>query len=135
MVMLANAPITFKVGLQRLTAQSTMEAELVVAALTIKEAVLSSNTIMLELDFDESFSSVPLYNDNTSALHVAGNRTYSPRAKHIALGYFFVQKLMQEDKVGIHYVKSEDQLANLGTKHLSKHYHRDLIKLINPFKA
>ena len=30
-VMLANGPISFKVGLQSLTAQSTMEAELVVA--------------------------------------------------------------------------------------------------------
>ena len=74
-------------------------------------------------------SSVPLYIDNTSALHVADNRTYSPRAKHIALRYFFVQELV--GKVTIHYVKSEDQLVDLGTKHLSKHRHRDLITLLN----
>ena len=86
-VMLANAPISFKVGLQGLTAQSTMEAELAAAALAMKEAVFCSN-IMSELGFDKSFGSVPLYIDNTSALHVAGNRTYSPRAKHIALRYF-----------------------------------------------
>ena len=36
---------------------------------------------MLELVFDETFGSVPLYIDNMSALHVASNRTYSPRAK------------------------------------------------------
>ena len=42
-VMLSNAPISFKVGLQGLTAQSTMEAELVAAALAMKEAVFSSN--------------------------------------------------------------------------------------------
>ena len=35
-VTLANAPIIFKGGLQGLTTQSTMEAELVAAALTIK---------------------------------------------------------------------------------------------------
>ena len=69
-VMLANAPISFKVGLQGLTAQSTMEAELVAAALAMKEAIFCSN-IMLELAFDKSFGSVPLYIDNTSALHVA----------------------------------------------------------------
>ena len=37
---LANAPIIFKVALQGLTAQSTMEAKLVAAALTMKEAAI-----------------------------------------------------------------------------------------------
>ena len=105
------------------------------AALTMKEEAVFCSNMMLELDFDMSFGSVPLYIDNTSALHVAGNRTYSPRAKHIALRYFFVQELVEEGKVGIHYVKSESQLADLGIKHHSKHRHRDLIKFINEFKA
>ena len=146
---LANAAIIFKVGLQGLTAQSTMEAELVVAALTMKGVVFCSN-IILEVGVDESFGSVPLYVDNTSALHVAGNRTYSPRAKHIALTcnrtysprakhialrYFFVQGLVEEGKVSIHHVSSEDQLANLGTNHLTNHRHRNVIKLVNEFKA
>ena len=132
--MLVNAPISLKVELQGLTAQSTMEAELVAEALAMKEAVFCSNMV-LELGFDESFGSVPLYIDNTSALYVAGNRTYSPRAKHVALRYFFVQELVEEGKVSIHYVKSEDQLADLGTKHHSKHRYRNLTKLINEFKA
>ena len=78
---------------------------------------------------------MPLYIDNTSARHVAGNRTYSPRAKHIALRYCFVEELVEEGKVGIRYVKSEDKLADLGTKHHSKHCHCDLIKFVNEFKA
>ena len=133
--MVANAPIVFKVELQGLTAQPTMEVELVAVALTMKgEAVFFSN-MMSELGFSKIFSSVPLHIDNTSALHIAGNHTYIPRAKHIALRfYFFVQELV-EGKVGIHYINSEDQLADLGTKHHSKHRHRDLIKLINEFKA
>ena len=95
-VTLTDAPIIFKVGLQELTAQSTMEAELVAAALAMKdEAVFCSNT-MSGLGFGESFGSVPLHIDNTSALYIAGSRTYIPRAKHIALRcYFFVQKLVE----------------------------------------
>ena len=91
-------------------------------------AVFFSNT-MLEVDFDKSFSSVPLYTDNTSALHFASNRTYSSRAKHMVLRcVFFVQEQV-EGKISIHYVvKSKGQLADLGTKHHSKHRHRDLIK-------
>ena len=85
--MVANAPIIFKVELQGLTAQYTMEAELMAVALTMKqEAVLCSN-MMSELGFGGSFGSVPLRIYNTSALHIADNRTYIPRAKHIALRY------------------------------------------------
>ena len=40
------------VGLQSPTARSTLEAELVVAALTMKEVVLCSN-MMVELDFEK----------------------------------------------------------------------------------
>ena len=135
-VMLANAPISFKVGLKGLTAQSSVEEELVGAALVMEEEVVFCSNMMLELGFDKSFGSVPLYIDNTSALHIAGNRTYIPRARHIARRfYFFVQELV-EGKISIHYiVKSKDQLADLGTKHLSKHRQRNVIKLINEFKA
>ena len=104
------------------------------AALAMKEAMLCSN-MLLELGFEESFGSGPLNIDNTSTLHVAGNRNYSSRAKRFALKYSFVQELVEEGKVSIHYVKSKDQLEDLGTKHHSKHRQRDLIKLINEFKA
>ena len=69
-----------------------------------KEAVFCSN-MMLELGFKKRFGSVPLHIDNTSALHVAGNNTYRPRAKLIALRYFFVQELVEEDKITIRFVK------------------------------
>ena len=104
------------------------------AALTIKEAVFCSN-MMLELGFKEGFGSVPLYIDNTSALHVAGNRTYSLRAKHIALRYFFVQELVKEGKITTYFVKTQDQIADLGTKHANKHHHRAFIKLTREFEA
>ena len=132
----ANAPIIFKVELQGLTAQPTMEAELVAVALTMKEEAVFYPNMMSELGFGESFCSVPLYIDNTSALYIAGDHTYIPRAKHIALRYYFFVQELVEGKVGIHYVKSEGQLADfLGTKYHSKHSHRNLIKFINEFKA
>ena len=131
----ANAPIIFKVELQGLTAQPTMEEELVAAALTMKEEAVFCSNMMSELGFGKSFDSVPLFIDNTSALHIAGNRTYIPRAKHIALRYYFFVQELVEGKVSIYYVKSEGQLADLGTKHHSKHRPRDLIKFTNDFKA
>ena len=85
--MMANAPIIFKVELQGLTAQPTKEAELVAVALTMKEEVVFLPNMMLELDFDKSFGRVPPHINNTSALYIAGNRTYIPRA--IALRYYY----------------------------------------------
>ena len=131
-ILLSNGPISFKVGIQGLTAQLTMEAELVAAALAMKEAVFCSN-MMLELGFKEGFGSVPLYIDNTSAFPLAGNRTYSPRAKHIALRYLFVQELVEEGKTTIHFWKTQDHIVDLGTKHANKHRLRALSKLVtNP---
>ena len=49
-VFLANAPVSFKVGLQRLTAPFTTETELLAAALAMKEAVFCCN-MMKELGF------------------------------------------------------------------------------------
>ena len=66
-----------------------MEAELVAAALTMKEEAVFYSNIMSERSFDKSFVRVLLHIDSTSALHLAGNRTYSSRAKHIALGHYF----------------------------------------------
>ena len=104
------------------------------AALAMKEAVFCSN-MMKELGFGTRFDSVPLYIDNTSALHVAGNRTYSSRVKHVALRYFFIQELVKEGRITVKYVKTEDQLADIGAKHLSKQGQRYLLKLISEFRA
>ena len=105
------------------------------AATAMKQSLFCRN-MMMELGFTEGFRSVPVYIDNTSALYVAGNWTFSPRAKHIALKYFFVQELVKEGgNVTIHFVKTEQQLDDLGTKHLKKHRHRFLIKLINELRV
>ena len=102
------------------------------AALTMKEAVFCSN-MMKELGFGTRFGNVPVYIDNTSTLHVAGTQTYSPRVKHVALRFFFVQELAKERRISIHYVKTEDQLAYISKKHLRKHRHWYLIRLVGDF--
>ena len=133
-VLRTNAPVSFKVGLQGLTEQSTMEAELVAAALAMKEAVFCSN-MMKELGFGTRFDSVPIYVDNTPALHVAGNRTYSSRIMHVALRHFFIQELVKEGRITVKYVKTEAKLADIDTKHLSKQRQRYLLKLISEFRT
>ena len=70
--------------------------------------------MMTELGFKEDFKSVPLHIDNTSALHVAGNQTYSSRAKHVALSYFYIREIIKEEHVSIHYTPTSS--TNSGTR-------------------
>ena len=114
-------------GLQELT-------EFVATALIMNEAMFCS-TMMKELGFGTRFDSVQFHLDSTFTLHVAGYQTYSPRVKHVALRYFFVQELAREGRISIHYVKTEYQLADIEVKHLSKHRHRYLLKLISEFRS
>ncbi|CAN0521246.1 unnamed protein product, partial [Laminaria digitata] len=108
----SNAPVCYKVGWQGLTAQSTVEAELVAAPLAMKESVFCSNT-----DEESGIRHVvrPLYNDSTLTLHVAGSRTYSSQVKHAALPYFIFQELVKKERITVQYVRTEDQLADIGT--------------------
>ena len=63
-MMMSNGPVSLKVGLQGITAQSTMEAGLIVPALAMKETVYCAN-MMRELGFGVTFKCVPLHIDNT----------------------------------------------------------------------
>lgn len=77
-----NGPVSFKVGIQVLKAQSTMEVELMAGAYATREAVYCQS-MMTDLDFKEEFKRVQLHIDNTWALYVAENQTYNSRAKHM----------------------------------------------------
>lgn len=131
-MMLARAPISFKSGLQSLTAMSTMEAELVASALAMKEAVFCMN-MMTELGFGEQFVQVPLHCDNTATLHALGNRSFSSRTKHIALRYFYIRELVTEGKISTHYIPTNDNPADIGTKHFAKPRFQQLLDIIRNF--
>ena len=50
---------------------------------------------------------VPLFGDNTEALHIAGNSTYSSRTKHIALRFFYMKELVKDGKITTHHGNTE----------------------------
>lgn len=104
-IMMCNGPVSLKVCMHGLTAQSTMEAELVVGALAMSEAVFCQN-MMSEMGFKENFKCVPLHIDTTSGLYLAGNRTYKSHANHVALTYFAFE-IIEEGHTRIHYIPTD----------------------------
>ena len=107
-----------------------MQAELVALALAMMETMFWSS-MLTELGFGKEFEQVPLHIDNTATLHVIGNRAFSSRTKHIALRFFYIREL-KENKIATHYISTERQLADIGTKHLNKH-HLQLLQMIKSF--
>ena len=108
-----------------------MEAELAASALAMKEAVFCSN-MLTELGFGKEFEQVPLHIDNTATLHVIGNRAFSSRTKHITLRFFYTRELVK-NKIATHYISTDRQLADIGTKHLNKHRLQQLPQMIKRF--
>ena len=74
-----------------------------------------------------------LYCDNTATLYALGNRSFSSRTKHIALRFFFIRELVTEGNISIHYIPTDDNPADIGTKHLNKHRFKHLMDLISNF--
>ena len=120
--------ISFGSKTQSLTAQSTVETELQALSYGAREAVYLSNFLM-ELGF-KTFSLVPINSDSTGALSVGGNAMFSFRTKHIALWFFFVRELIKRNKIILQHKPTQQILADIATKHLSKQRFRELLQQI-----
>ena len=112
-----------------------MEAGLVEVALTMKEAVLCFNMIVEKVLRKNSAAcscTLTLLQHCTSPAII--DTSLRRNTLHY-IGYFFVQELVEEAKIAIHYVSTQDQLADLGTRYLCRHRYRALIKLMDDFET
>ena len=76
---------------------------------------------------------MPLHINNTLTLHVIGNRGYSSSTKYIALRLFYIRELVSEGKVTIHYIPTDEQLADIRTRHLNRYPLQQLSSKIKNF--
>ena len=85
------------------------------------------------LGFGTQFEHVPVNIDNTAILHVICNQAFSSRTKHIALRFFYARELVNDGAISIHYIPTENQLADIGTRFLNNQRLRFLINSIKNF--
>ena len=90
--------------------------------------------MLTELGFVKEFEQVPRHIDIMATLHVIGNRAFSSRTKHIALRFLHIRELVKETKITAHYISTESQLTDIGTKHLNKHRLQQLLQMIKSFE-
>ena len=58
--------------------------------------------------------------DNQSAIILSKNPVHHNRTKHIDTRYHFIRKCVEEKRIEVVYVKTEDQLADVLTKSLGR---------------
>ena len=61
-----------------------------------------------------------IYDDNQGAFLLANNMQVGMNTKHIDIGHTFLRDMVEDKDIDIHYIWSEDNLAEITTKNTSK---------------
>jgi hypothetical protein len=101
--------------LQKTTAPSITEAEIIAASKGAKELVWLKR-LFSELLSDFARKTPVLYIDNATAIKLTKNPEYHKRSKHIEVRHVYVRERYLNDDIGIEHVDGRKQLADLLTK-------------------
>ena len=111
--LLNNGPVTWRSRRQRMTAISSTEAEYVSCSESSREAVWLRR-LLSNIGFDQDEATV-IHVDNMSAISLVKNPSHHSRTKHIDTHFNLVRQYHQRKFVDIHYVPTEEQVADILT--------------------
>ena len=109
---------------QSIVALSSCEAEYIAATSTTCQAVWMIRLIR-ELTSDDE-SKVKLLVDNQSAITLSKNTGHHNRTKHIDTRYHFICECVEDKRIEIVFIQTEDQLADIFTKALGRQKFQEL---------
>lgn len=69
---------------------------------------------------NQSHRSVVIFEDNQSTIAITRNPQYHGRSKHISIKYHFIRNQVNEGVVDLKYCPTQDMVADMLTKGLSK---------------
>ena len=115
---IGTGAVTWSSKRQTLIALSTTEAEYIAVSHVLKE-VIWVQVFIKELDY-EILGIFPLRCDNQSAIALCRDSKFHARTKHIDIRYHFIREAVNDGKVEVHYVPSEENLADVMTKGLGR---------------
>ena len=103
---------------QKVVAQSSCEAEYIAAATAACQGVWL-RSLLGDLTNREA-EQVVLNIDNKSAISLCKNPVHHDRSKHIDTKYHYIRQCVEESKIEVNYVCTNDQLADILTKSLGR---------------
>ena len=126
--MLGSGIISWSSEKQKSVSMSTTESEYIAASQSVKELIW---LIRLLNDLVPKVLDVPvLHVDNQSAIKLIKNPQFHKRTKHIDVRYHFIREKYEEG-IKLEYISTEDQIADILTKALSKDRFNTLRSLMN----
>ena len=114
---MSKAAISWGSKKQPTIALSSCESEIMAASEAAKEAVYLDRFVA-ELGFKGDADPVHLSLDNKAAIDSSYNPENHSRTKHIDRRHYFIRELVEDGRLVVPYVSSEDNLADFFTKPL-----------------
>ena len=123
-------------SLQKTVALSSCEAEYMGTKEAIKENIYLYNVIteinkVLNLNLINDNYIPILLLDNQSSMKLAENAEFHKRTKHIDIQYHFIRECVENNKVRIGYIPTNDQLADGLTKGFNSIKQKQFVKILN----
>lgn len=115
---LGSSPVSWVSQKQKIVALSSCEAEFIAATSAACQGIWLSR-LLAELLGREP-EKVELRIDNQSAIQLCKNPVFHDRSKHIETRFHFVRNCVEEGKISVNHVSTEDQLADILTKALGR---------------
>lgn len=118
MVFLAGGLIHFGSQVQRITATSSSEAEIIALSTTAKHGMYFSS-LLGELGWSKLLH-FTLLTDNRSALSLISTGNFSNRSRHIAVRYAAIRNWVTTGRIKLDHVPTSEMLSDYSPNHLSK---------------
>jgi len=116
---MGQGAVTWSSKKQHIIALSSTEAEYIAQTHAAKEALWIRTFIG---EFRQGFSSdpIPINCDNQSAIALAKDNKFHARTKHIDIRYHFIREAVEDRKIELKYIPTDDNVADTFTKALAK---------------
>ena len=113
MTTFAGGAVSWQSKLQKCVALSTTEAEYITAVEACKEMLWLKNFL---LELCQNQEEYVLLCDSQSAIHLAKNPAYHSRTKHIVVRYHYIRVVLEEKKLQLDKVHTDDNWSDMMTK-------------------
>jgi hypothetical protein len=110
---------------QNIVTLSSTEAEYVAETHAAKEGIWLQSFIREIVG--KELDSLTIWADNQKAIALVKDNKFHSRTKHINLCYHFIREVVEEGKVKMNYVPTNENIADIFTKALPRTRHEELV--------